>query len=351
MRYKGFLIDKNLINKDPHFQEGCTSCHLGDEKAKGKENAHRGVVIRPSDNLAVCAPCHEGIAKTFKDSLHYTTHGLKHGVSGRFSGKDLKTFNEKVFEKSCRSCHATCGDCHVKSPSLGGASPGLLKGHKFVKRDDGKTCALCHGGRVYPEFTGEYGGSPDIHYQKGMVCIDCHTRTELHGSGVPYKSRKEIKEKPACINCHPAGNEKNEKARAAHGQHKDRLSCYACHSGGEYRNCYDCHLGKGATSKPGFFLGISPRDRKTVTTLRLIPAKRDTFSNEGIKMEKYDILPNYWDTAVHNIKKRTDRTRSCEVCHIEKKDFLTESILIKNGSKANKGLLIAPKPIKNRREK
>jgi hypothetical protein len=110
-------------------------------------------------------------------------------------------------------------------------------------------------------------------------------------------------------------------------------------------------MGKGATSKQGFILGINPRDKKTITTLRLIPTVRDTFKEAGIKMEKFDALPNYWDTATHNIKKRTERTRSCAVCHEDKKDFLTKETLIKNGSKANESLIYLPKTLKDRREK
>jgi len=52
-------------------------------------------------------------------------------------------------------------------------------------------------------------------------------------------------------------------------------------------------------------------------------------------MEHYDRLPNYWDTAPHNIRKRTDRTRSCDACHKERRDYLTSDIIIKDGSKAN----------------
>ncbi|HNQ62580.1 MAG TPA: cytochrome c3 family protein [Syntrophorhabdaceae bacterium] len=345
--YKAFFVDKGLIDNDPHFMEGCGSCHFGDEKAQSKEKAHKGVVKRPSDNLKTCENCHSDIAKTYKNALHYTTHGQKHGVSGRFSANESKIFDEKVFEKSCRSCHASCGDCHVKSPAISGISSGLLKGHKFVKKDDGKTCALCHGGRVYPEFTGDYGGSADIHYQKGMTCLDCHKSIEFHGTGIIYKTRKEIKERPACVNCHKTGSEKTEKAKSAHTTHQDRLSCYACHSGGAYRNCYGCHMDKGATSKPGFMLGINPRDKKTITTLRLIPTVRDAFKEAGIKMERFDTIPNYWDTATHNIKKRTERTRSCVVCHEERKDFLTREMLIKNGSKANEGLVYTPKSLKS----
>jgi hypothetical protein len=56
-------------------------------------------------------------------------------------------------------------------------------------------------------------------------------------------------------------------------------------------------------------------------------------------------VPNYWDSPVHNIKKRTNRTRSCDSCHIDKKDFLTQEGLIKDGSKANEELIFNIKPI------
>jgi len=344
--YKGFLVDKSLIDKDPHFSEGCATCHKGNESASDRAAAHQGFIKRPSDELTACAACHEEIVKVYKTSLHYTTAGLRHGVMSRFSDGERKIFDEKVFEKSCRSCHSSCGDCHVKSPVISGVSIGLIKGHRFVKRDEGKTCALCHGGRVYPEFTGEYGGSADVHYQKGMVCMDCHKKAEFHGDGQVYASRQERKDRPSCIQCHKPGEEKTAKAKTAHEQHKGELSCASCHASAPYRNCYDCHLGKGATSKPSFILGLSPRDKKTVTTLRVIPTVRDTFQSVGIKMEKYDALPNYWETVVHNIRKRTERTRSCDLCHEEKQGFLTKETLIKDGSKANDGLVYTPKPIK-----
>lgn len=345
-QYKSYMVDRKLIDTDPHFTEGCPSCHRGDEKASSREKAHAGFVKKPSMDPGLCGKCHDKIAKTYKDALHFTTAGLRHGVSGRFSAKELKIFDEKVFQQSCRSCHASCGDCHVMSPSIAGVSTGLLKGHQFVARDDTKTCATCHGGRVYPEFTGDFGGSADIHYQKGMTCLDCHKKVELHGTGVVYTSKTDVKEKPACANCHKPGSEKTEKAKTSHVQHKDKVSCYACHSGGVYTQCTDCHLGKGATPKPGFFLGLNPKDKKTVTTLRITPTVRDTFASAGIAMEKYDSVPNYWGTPTHNIKKRTERTRSCEVCHVEKQDFLTKETLIKNGSRANELLLYSPKPIK-----
>lgn len=326
--------------------QGCTVCHKGDEKAQSREGAHKGMKARPSDDVNTCASCHETAAKSYKTAIHYTTAGLLHGVSGRLSESERKVFQEKVFGKSCQSCHASCGDCHVKSPIISGVNLGLIKGHAFVKRDEGRTCALCHGGRVYPEFTGEYGGSADVHYQKGMACLDCHKKSQAHGDGAAYESRQQLKDRPKCVDCHKPGQEKTDKAKTSHATHAGKLSCQTCHAATPYRNCYECHLGKGAEQKPGFILGRNPRDKNVVTTLRVIPTLRETFRPAGIEMSNYDTLPNYWNTSPHNIRKRTDRTRSCDVCHVEKKDFLTKENLIKNGSKANEGLVYQPRELK-----
>ena len=290
--------------------------------------------------------CHSKITQAYSKALHYTSAGQRSGVLPRFSKAEAEIFDKKVFEGSCRSCHASCGDCHVKSPAIGGVSTGLIQGHKFVRKDESKTCSMCHGGRVYPEFTGEYGGNPDAHYQKGMGCMDCHKVTEMHGDGSAYASKQEVKDKPSCVKCHnKLGKESKLLTQVAHTKHTDKVSCYGCHSATEYRNCYNCHMGTGSTSKPGFILGQNPRKKGEVTTLRLIPTVRDTFKKEGIEMANFDALPNYWNSPVHNIRKRTDRTRSCDSCHADRKNFLTREALTENGSKANEGLIYMPKPI------
>lgn len=304
------------------------------------------MIRRPSDDLEMCGKCHGEIAANYAKSLHYTTGGQRHGVIGRFSKAETALFDQKVFEQSCRSCHASCGDCHVKSPPVSGISLGLIAGHQFVKKNEGKTCAFCHGGRVYPEYTGEYGGSTDVHYQKGMMCMDCHKKAELHGDGQRYVSKQAVMQRPQCSGCHDPLKSDKPNTQIAHSIHKDKVSCHACHAAGQYRDCLSCHLGTGATSRPAFTLGRNPRNPKEITTLRLIPTVRDTFAKAGIEMENYDALPNYWNTPVHTIRKRTDRTRSCDTCHVDRKHFLTREILVKDGSKANEGLLVVPRPIK-----
>ncbi|MCX5811264.1 MAG: cytochrome c3 family protein [Proteobacteria bacterium] len=319
---------------------------MGNEKLPEKELAHKNINKRPSDDLNVCGKCHTDIANSYTKSLHYTVQGFQHSISRRLSKNEDMVFKKKVFGTSCKSCHATCGDCHVLSPSVEGISAGLIEGHRFVKKDEGKTCAFCHGGRVYPEFTGEYGGGVDVHYQKGMTCMDCHKKAGLHGDGNMYLTKNEAKGRPKCKDCHKTGGETKATVKLAHTKHDGKVSCYGCHSQGEYRNCYSCHLEKGSTSKPGFILGKDPGDEKTLTTLRIIPIVRDTFTKAGIKMELFDTVTDYKATPVHNIRKRTDRTRSCDVCHVEKKHFLTKELLMKDGSKANEGLIFNMKPLK-----
>ncbi|MCE5281198.1 MAG: hypothetical protein LLG93_03765 [Deltaproteobacteria bacterium] len=338
-------MDRKIISEDEHFAKGCTACHKGDDSKLNKDLAHKGWDKRPSDRLETCGECHARIVSTYGKSLHYTTAGQRNRVIERMSPAEAKHFDANVFEKSCRSCHASCGDCHVKSPVISGISVGLIQGHRFVKKDEGKTCAFCHGGRVYPEYTGEYGGTADVHYQKGMMCMDCHRKREFHGDGTAYRAKEEVRDRPSCRDCHRLGGEAKLTARIAHLKHQDKVTCFGCHASAEYRNCSDCHVGGGSEAKPGFMLGMSPKNKRQVTTLRLIPTVRDSFKSEGIGMERFDRLPNYWDTPAHNIRKRTERTRNCDACHEDRKGFLTKDKLIKDGSKANLDLLVNPKPI------
>ncbi len=337
----GYVVTQDVLESDPHFYLECTDCHKGNASRPVKADAHKGLVARPSDDpTATCGQCHEETAKNYTLSLHYTAAGMKHGVSPRFDAAGKKLFDTKVFEQSCRSCHASCGDCHVKSPVISGVNTGLLDGHRFVKKAEDKTCALCHGGRVWPEFTGDYGGTPDVHYRKGMSCSDCHKGTQFHGDGTAYTGRKDVKNKPSCTGCHDTAKLGKAATKETHATHAKTVSCSACHTASSYRQCSSCHLGGGATSSPAIVLGHNPRQPGQLTTLRLIPTVRDTFKPAGLSMANFDSLPNYWDTVPHNIAKRTDRTRDCNTCHQDGLYYLEKERLPKGGSLKN--LELAP---------
>ncbi len=250
-----------------------------------------------------------------------------------------------MFEQSCRSCHATCGDCHVKNPVIAGVNQGLFANHRFQKKNVDKTCAACHGGRVYAEFTGKNSGVRDIHFEKGMTCIDCHKADELHGNGIKVDSKRNVKGKPSCTNCHKLNA--TSRSIAIHKQHEKVTNCQACHVASEYNNCSSCHIGKGASQFQAFILGRDPLNKERIVTLRLTPVVKDTFISQGILMDNYDKIPNFWMAPVHNIRKKTPRTMICSPCHTKNKEgLINEKIFPKDGSKQNTVLLYDPNALK-----
>jgi hypothetical protein len=338
----GYVVTQEAIDEDLHLHYlSCTDCHQGNAAAAGQSEAHAGMIARPSDDpVASCGTCHEDTANNYTLSLHYTAAGMRHGLAARFNPAEQQLFDQKVFEQSCRSCHASCGDCHVKSPVIGGVNSGLIDNHRFVRKDETKTCALCHGGRVWPEFTGDYGGMPDIHYRRGMTCTDCHSATQMHGDGMAYTSRRDVPARPLCLDCHDTTRLGRETTIETHAVHEETVSCSACHTAAAYRQCSSCHEGKGAVSSPAIILGRNPRNPEQLTTLRLIPTVRNTFlEHAGLSMSNYDALPNYWDAIPHNIAKRTDRTRDCNTCHADYTYYLEESMLKPELSSYNKKLV------------
>jgi len=329
------------------LKKSCSACHKGNAEAADKADAHKELISKPSENIDTCAPCHKNIGDHFKKSLHYTTAGLRKGIHKRFSKQQAEQFDSKVFEQSCRSCHASCGDCHVKTPIASGVNQGLLANHRFLKKKQDRTCAStsCHGGRIYAEYTGQNSETRDIHYERGMTCLDCHKVWELHGDGTEADSKHSVKGKPACTDCHkPDAAAQSSKI---HNQHVNNTSCQACHVAAEYKQCASCHIGKGATPSQAFILGRDPQNKDRIVTLRMSPVSRDSFASKGILMDNYDQIANFAAAPVHNIRKRTARTRTCGPCHTENKEgFINEKIFPKDGSQFNRTLLYDHKSFK-----
>ncbi len=127
-------------------------------------------------------------------------------------------------QKLCNVCHAGCLDCHY--------APSKEKGrHAFVKVPGPKSCSgfgrsasTCHPGAMFSRrgetyIGGDYsipqGMEPDVHYKKGLKCLDCHM--------VGEKGMGDIQRKATCQDCHI-----EEEEAAQKGLHK-KLLCAACH--------------------------------------------------------------------------------------------------------------------------
>jgi len=168
----------------------------------------------------------------------------------------LPTFKESgdiffdLLRKECTSCHlwtpakavrgnfrATgCAACHMpyaedgksqsKDQAMNPEKAGRPLRHQLTKQVPITQCATCHNGgsRAAMNFRGMMEGPPagretftydqdllhghtysqqppDVHFTRGLACIDCHTEREVHGDGQIYAKRHyEIELR--CETCH-----------------------------------------------------------------------------------------------------------------------------------------------------
>ncbi|NPB08764.1 MAG: hypothetical protein GXO17_00280 [Thermodesulfobacteria bacterium] len=233
----------------------------------------------------------------------------------------------------CAACHVIYADDGLYrggDRALDRRKPGRPRFHRLTRKIPSFQCVHCHnrGGRTGVSFFGMmesagYGAPwsdkpgkkagkkihgkyydhllPDIHHERGLSCIDCHTSRELHGDGNIY-SKKEQAVEIECVSCHGTVKEeaslrtswgnplphvrrrgreviltakltgkehrvpqvkevvrKNPAASAAMEipGHAQRLECYACHARWAPQ-CYGCHVQQDLTERAGDWLSYGP---------------------------------------------------------------------------------------------
>ncbi len=295
-----------------HGQIPCVVCHEGDGDASEKEDAHAGMIGRPSETPSeVCGQCHSG-TQNLRNSLHGGLWGEKNLVAQRYGVDSFDDLPESVkhgYGTDCAGCHTSCGDCHVGRPaSVGG---GLVAGHRFGTPHMTEQCTACHGSRVGAEYRGENDGfSADVHFVPGgMRCQSCHSAAEMHGDGTRPDHRLDVANHATCEECHQESAKTNE----YHQAHWSELQCQVCHSQ-EYKSCNTCHAGEGLAepSYMSFKIGKNPVPEKRpydYVLLRHIPVSPDTYRNWGVPdLTEYESEPTWKYAAPHNIQRWTDRT-------------------------------------------
>ena len=255
--------------------------------------------------------CHSDISENFATSLHYTGAGMKDeyakGAAGEF-GIDM---DEYYAQWTCSKCHATtCEKCHGEDP------------HEEDLSTNMTTCDQCHFKKQTATFIGDMpmhkkkGPHADIHYEKGLTCIDCHNAEELHGDGNVYTSQLEAVT-TKCEDCHnsPGMTVKDMSVTQysqdidAHKTHDDKLDCTACHSGWAL-TCNNCHLDTRKGTQPvsdEFYLGVAA-DGKIKPFIKMEAIYGDT-SHKG-----------YGEWFSHTV---TDEAKDCAFCH-ENSEVLCE---------------------------
>ena len=253
---------------DDYLRNQCLRCHLW-SSGHERDGDYRG---------SGCAACH----------VIYSDNGIYEGRDKAIAKdqKDRPRFHRitsKIPEYQCIHCHNRGGRTGV---SFIGTMESDAYGSPWSTEVGKKGGKKLHG-KYYNHLTA------DVHYQKGMTCIDCHTKQDLHGDGNIYQKKEQAVE-IECEDCHgtvasysnlksswgnPLTNLKkkgskiiltskmdgkervipqtkdilpkgSDLAQTAMGiqTHMNKLECYACHAKWAPQ-CYGCHAQQNTAKK------------------------------------------------------------------------------------------------------
>jgi thiosulfate/3-mercaptopyruvate sulfurtransferase len=354
--YEKIYVNPSFLESE-HGEIACENCHGGDPNDPNWQTAHKGIIKDSTFPTAekTCGECHQEITATAEKSLHYTLAPFTETIKTRANKKDAKILHAvmEAKDKHCASCHSSCGQCHISRPDY--VDGGFLGGHLFQKKPPmDTTCASCHGGRVYAEFTGGNDGYPgDVHYDKEeMTCMDCHTAAEMHADATGVMTRLDLPQRPHCRKCH--ADAVSEKAKIkSHLTHRDKVACQVCHAVAS-KNCFSCHVGTDTKGLPyykceetlmlyrvGLNPNRSPQRPYEYVVLRHPPVNPRLF-DAYVKNALTDIdkLPTWKTATPHNIQRITPQNRACNNCHGKGELFLQIKDLPDWEKKANARVVV-----------
>jgi len=241
-----------------YFRKLCATCHLWKQK-----NDLPDAPVFFNEKGGGCSACHfvlpDGASLSTVTAFEKTDY-----IPGPDKKKPHPLIIRKIPEDNCIRCHNRSG-------RIGLSYTGKFEaeGYGTPYEEGGLSSRRLAGDRFYLEL------AEDIHHQKGMVCIDCHTRDEIMGDGTSYAHYEEQLE-ISCEMCHslqPGTTRKNkqannivarddryvlvgkidEKERPLNLPRPDacldpvhkRLTCESCHSTW-VPQCYGCHAKRDA---------------------------------------------------------------------------------------------------------
>ncbi|MBI5571821.1 MAG: hypothetical protein HY914_17900 [Desulfomonile tiedjei] len=159
-----------------HFRKFCAACHLWSPRHREKMGRQEG-----------CPACH----------APYNEGGLYRGGDPTIKRDEpghatSHTITNRIPDEQCRNCHNRS------------ARTGLNYHGQMESSQDGTP--LVQGGEN-PETLSDdrffWKLVPDVHHEKGMGCIDCHTGQDTMGDGTVYRHMKDQIE-IRCEDCHGA---------------------------------------------------------------------------------------------------------------------------------------------------
>jgi len=166
---------------DTHLRNLCASCHIGQDKSQPGP-------IDESSRGGGCSACHLRY-----DSVAAAELGRRGGSSTPLHHPDISVH---VSAQACFGCHSRSGRI---ATSYEGWHETLLD-EETAKAKPGWPAQfrLLADGRVFEKHTA------DVHFEKGMTCVDCHIASEVMSDGGVHAHESDAV-KISCADCHAAG--------------------------------------------------------------------------------------------------------------------------------------------------
>lgn len=165
---------------DSHLRNLCASCHLGNKKTEF------GPITQLSRGGG-CNACHLNYGDSALSSL--AGYETKPSIIEKVKTFHHPSLSLDITDEHCVGCHSRSGRI---STNYEGWHDTLLKPGE-VKDTSG--VRILDDGRVFVK------APQDVHHEKGMACIDCHTSYEVMGDGT-YYLHEEDQVKISCTDCH-----------------------------------------------------------------------------------------------------------------------------------------------------
>ncbi len=283
---------------------------------------------------ADCLSCHAGYEKALESVM------ASKSAEKAFIASSAGMFDGDFSEKNCSGCHvSSCSDCHSENNGRP-AKPSVndcLKCHRDVFtgaeyagmgiREDHERY------RRGPEFMGENYMKmlPDVHYEKGMTCGDCHSMKNIMGA-------EKAKD---CLSCH-----KYDKSVTDHGiKGHDKLECVSCHAAwapmelgtfyirtreSSYRQYFDGIRELSPEYLKSSFMRVNERPPLAVdgTSGKYAPIKpsfimfaTDIYKNLVVGMENRPLAARWKVFTPHTVRRETPL---CTACHGNDRRFMLE---------------------------
>lgn len=163
------------VEKDPslavytYLRQECLRCHTG-SKGRSRRGDYRGIGCSSCHVPYSNAGLYEGDDKTI--SKTEAGHMLVHSIQ---SSRKVKVQVHDVNYSGVPT--ETCSTCHNRGKRIGVSYQGLMEtAYEATFDADGNAQPKLHTKRYIHM-------KADVHFQKGMMCQDCHTSNDMHGDG------------------------------------------------------------------------------------------------------------------------------------------------------------------------